>query len=36
MIIRHTYLVDVIGLNKIKGKPFYVSEIVDEITTIAS
>lgn len=35
MLVRHTYLVDVIGLNKIKGKPFHVSEIVDKIKELA-
>jgi 2-oxoglutarate/2-oxoacid ferredoxin oxidoreductase subunit alpha len=31
MILRGTYLVDAVGLNKIKGKPFLVSEIVNRI-----
>lgn len=31
MIIRGKYLVDAHGLNKIKGKPFLVSEIIDKI-----
>ncbi|HSB73307.1 MAG TPA: 2-oxoacid:acceptor oxidoreductase subunit alpha [Candidatus Methylomirabilis sp.] len=30
MILRATYLVDVVGLNKIQGQPFKVSEIVGE------
>ena len=33
MFIAATYLVDAVGLNKIKGKPFAVSEIVDRIKT---
>lgn len=32
-LIAATYLVDAVGLNKIKGKPFAVSEIVDKIKT---
>lgn len=38
-LIRHKYLVDAIGLNKVKGKPFSVSELVEkilELTTKAS
>lgn len=31
MILRATYLVDAVGLNKIQGQPFKVSEIVDGI-----
>jgi len=31
MILRATYLVDVVGLNKIQGQPFKVAEIVDGI-----
>ena len=34
MILRGTYLVDAVGLNKIKGKPFLVSEIVARIEEI--
>ncbi|MEM7453261.1 MAG: 2-oxoacid:acceptor oxidoreductase subunit alpha [Planctomycetota bacterium] len=30
-ILKHTYLVDAQGLNKIKGKPFKVNEVVDGI-----
>jgi hypothetical protein len=30
-MIRSRYLVDAIGLNKIQGKPFKVSEIVGKI-----
>jgi hypothetical protein len=30
MILRAEYLVDVLGLNKIQGQPFKVSEIVAE------
>ncbi len=31
MLIRSTYLVDAVGLNKIQGKPFLVSEIEEKI-----
>jgi 2-oxoglutarate ferredoxin oxidoreductase subunit alpha len=31
MLLRATYLVDAIGLNKIQGQPFKVSEIVEGI-----
>jgi 2-oxoglutarate ferredoxin oxidoreductase subunit alpha len=31
MLLRAEYLVDAIGLNKIKGKPFTVSELVGKI-----
>ena len=31
MLIAGTYLVDAVGYNKIKGKPFAVGELVDEI-----
>ena len=31
MIIRNEYLIDAIGLNKIKGKPFSVAEILEKI-----
>jgi 2-oxoglutarate ferredoxin oxidoreductase subunit alpha len=31
MLIRSRYLVDAIGMNKIKGKPFTVTELVDKI-----
>jgi len=30
-ILRSTYLVDAVGLNKVQGKPFAVSEIVAKI-----
>ena len=30
-VIRSEYLVDAIGLNKLKGKPFVVAEIVEKI-----
>ena len=33
-LLRAAYLVDVIGLNKIKGKPFDVAEVVDKIKAI--
>ena len=29
-ILRGTYLVDVVGYNRVKGKPFRIQEIVDE------
>jgi 2-oxoglutarate ferredoxin oxidoreductase subunit alpha len=32
MLLRAEYLVDCIGINKIQGKPFSVTELVDEIT----
>ena len=31
MLLRDRYLVDAKGLNKIKGKPFLVSEVVEAI-----
>lgn len=31
MLLRAEYLVDAIGLNKVKGKPFTVAEVVDKI-----
>lgn len=33
-IIRSNYLVDAIGLNKVQGKPFSVSEVVDKINAV--
>jgi 2-oxoglutarate ferredoxin oxidoreductase subunit alpha len=33
MFIAATYLVDAVGLNKVKGKPFAVGELVDKIKT---
>lgn len=33
-LIRAKYLVDAVGLNKVKGKPFLVSEIVDSINSL--
>jgi 2-oxoglutarate/2-oxoacid ferredoxin oxidoreductase subunit alpha len=35
MLIRSRYLVDAVGFNKVKGKPFAVSELVDKITEMA-
>jgi 2-oxoglutarate ferredoxin oxidoreductase subunit alpha len=35
MLIRSRYLIDAIGLNKVKGKPFMVSEIFDKICELA-
>jgi 2-oxoglutarate ferredoxin oxidoreductase subunit alpha len=34
LIIRGTYLVDAIGLNKVQGKPFSVGELVDKIEAL--
>jgi 2-oxoglutarate ferredoxin oxidoreductase subunit alpha len=34
MIIRAKFLIDAISLNKIQGKPFHVSEIVDKINSL--
>lgn len=36
MIIRSKYLIDAEGLNKVKGKPFTVSEIVDKIKELVA
>ena len=36
MLIRARYLVDAIGFNKIKGKPFAVSELLEKILEVAS
>ncbi len=36
MLIRATYLIDAIGLNKIQGKPFLVGEIEAKITEVLS
>lgn len=35
MLLRSKYLVDCIGINKIKGKPFTVSELVEQISGYA-
>ncbi|WP_417729907.1 2-oxoacid:acceptor oxidoreductase subunit alpha [Rosistilla oblonga] len=35
MLLRAKYLVDCIGFNKVKGKPFSVSELMDQIHEIA-
>ena len=35
-VIRGMYLVDAIGLNKVKGKPFAVTEIVEKIKELIS
>lgn len=32
MLLRSNYLVDCIGINKLKGKPFTITELVEEIT----
>jgi 2-oxoglutarate ferredoxin oxidoreductase subunit alpha len=34
MIIRSQYLVDAIGHNKVQGKPFSVSELVEKIESV--
>ncbi len=34
MVVRAKYLVDAIGLNKVQGKPFSVSEIVEKIESL--
>jgi 2-oxoglutarate ferredoxin oxidoreductase subunit alpha len=34
MILRATYLVDAVGLNKIQGQPFKVTEIADAIRRV--
>jgi 2-oxoglutarate ferredoxin oxidoreductase subunit alpha len=33
MLLRAKYLVDAIGYNKVKGKPFTVAELVEQIKT---
>lgn len=35
LLIKSKYLVDAIGLNKVKGKPFKVSELVEKIKEVA-
>jgi 2-oxoglutarate ferredoxin oxidoreductase subunit alpha len=32
MLVRSRYIVDAIGFNKIKGKPFTVTELVEKIS----
>jgi 2-oxoglutarate/2-oxoacid ferredoxin oxidoreductase subunit alpha len=34
MVIRSTYLIDAIGLNKVQGKPFSVVEVVEKIESV--
>jgi 2-oxoglutarate ferredoxin oxidoreductase subunit alpha len=34
MLLRAKYLVDAVGYNKVKGKPFTVGELVEQIKTI--
>ena len=34
-LLKSTYLVDAKGLNKVKGKPFQVSEVVDALKAIS-
>ena len=36
MLIRSRYLVDAIGLNKVKGKPFMVSEVYEKICELST
>lgn len=36
MLIRSRYLVDAIGFNKVKGKPFTVTELVDKILELST
>ncbi len=36
LLVRQKYLIDAKGLNKIKGKPFHVGEIVEGIKELAS
>lgn len=36
MLLRSKFLVDCIGINKVKGKPFAISELVDSISKYAS
>ncbi len=36
MLLRSTFLVDAIGVNKVKGKPFAVGEVVDKIKSVLS
>lgn len=36
MLLRAKYLVDCVGINKIKGKPFTVSELVEQISAYAT
>ena len=35
-LIRHKYLVDAIGFNKVKGKPFSVGELLDKILELTT
>jgi 2-oxoglutarate ferredoxin oxidoreductase subunit alpha len=35
MLIRDKFLVDAIGFNKVQGKPFSISELVEKITELA-
>ena len=34
LLLRAKYLVDAIGLNKVQGKPFHISEIVEKIEQV--
>jgi 2-oxoglutarate ferredoxin oxidoreductase subunit alpha len=36
MLIRSRYLVDAIGYNKVKGKPFTVTELVEKIFELST
>ena len=35
-LLKQQFLVDAVGLNKIKGKPFHVNEVVEAIQKIAA
>ena len=35
LLIKDKFLINAIGLNKVKGKPFHVSEIVDKIKEVS-
>jgi 2-oxoglutarate ferredoxin oxidoreductase subunit alpha len=36
MLIRSRYLVDAVGFNKVKGKPFTVTELVEKILEVST
>lgn len=36
MLLRARYLIDAVGFNKVKGKPFSVSELLDQIRSVGS
>ena len=35
MLIRSQFLIDAVGLNKVQGKPFSVSEVIEKIAELA-